>query len=119
MTDPRVRHELEHCVKHPEACPQDRHHHDIHADPPSGRGTERCLDDDVFGRDLLQRLRGQQHADSRRRATKVFGHGPLIAERHQSVVDQRMRDQVHRHALTIHEAPARAGTWRERRRGGR
>ena len=107
VTDPRARHQLQHRVEHPQARTQHRHDDDVRSGAPARRRAERRLDGDGLRRQILQRLRDQQHADPRRGATEMLGCGGLVAQRGERIMGQRVVDEVDGHPVTIQGA----GDW--------
>ncbi len=73
-------------------------------------GSQRRGDDGRGDRNIAQGLRGQQHADPVRRATKSGRGGPRVAQFTQGIVDERMIDELQRHAPILVERVGRKGT---------
>jgi hypothetical protein len=103
MPDPRGRRQVERGLEHAQPRAQHRNDHDIAGDRSALGRLEWRLDGPPLGRHIAQRFGQHDRADAPSRPAELDGRRLRVAQREQRVLGDGMRDEMNRHAETIHE----------------
>ncbi len=104
MADPGPGHQLQHRVEHAEARPQHGHDDDAVPDAAAVSRAERSLNAHGSAWHVAGRLRREEEADAHGHAPERFGRRVGVSQRGESVMDERMLDEVNWHRDTIQKA---------------
>ena len=98
MPHARRRQQLQHSGEHAQSRPQHRYHDNVTRYTAPFGLFERRLYDRALGRQISQRFGHEQDADAVGDLAKDFRFGLDVAKLTERVVNQRMHDEVDRHA---------------------
>ena len=82
-------------VQHPQSRPQNRNDIDVSCDAATFGFFDGGFHDRALGRQITESFCHRQHTDALGDAAELFGLCSDVAQLHERVVNERMRDDVH------------------------
>jgi hypothetical protein len=103
MPDSRGGHQIQRGLDHAQPGAQHRNDHNVAGNRRTFGRFERRLDRPPFGRQVAQRFGQHDGADAPGGPAEFNGRRLRVAQHEQRVLGDGMRDEMNRHAGTIHE----------------